>query len=191
MLRNLKNISKILIITLMLVSCKKETEKNPEFLKSTFDLKTDLINFKKKMTEQDTINIWFNHAVCTYEGAERIEITKKSDSIHIRTEYKEDTFDQHPQWTVVYEKQLSITDTLWKIEDFFKRNKNRQQSEEKEYGILQVSHKEHKIHYFTEGLGDLNRFMIDYFDTMKKIHPENKNNIYGLEIPETKLIKDE
>jgi hypothetical protein len=39
----------------------------------------DLTDFKKKMTDLDTIKIWFDHSICTYQGAERIEITKKSN----------------------------------------------------------------------------------------------------------------
>lgn len=181
-LHNLKNLLKILILTLILASCKKGTENKTELPKSDFSLKTDLTDFKNKMTELDTIKIWFNHSVCTYQGAERIEITKESDLINIRTEFKEDTFDQNPEWKIVYEKQMPITDTIWKMEEFFKRNIQRQKSEEKEYGTLQVSHNGIKIHYFTKGLVDLNRFMADYFETMKMLYPENKNNIYRVEI---------
>ena len=187
----MKNLLKILILTLILASCKKETEKKKELRKSEFNLKTDITDFKKKMTESDTIKIWFNHSVCTYQGAERIEITKKSDLIKIRTEFKEDTFDQNPEWKVVYEKQIPITDTIWKMEEFFKQNIKRQKPEEKEYGTLQVSCNKIKIHYFTKGLGDLNRFMADYFEIMKKLHPENKNNIYGVEIIKFEDVKDE
>lgn len=166
------------------MSCKKETEKKTEFPKSEFNLKTDLTDFKNKMTELDTIKFWFNHSVCTYQGYERIEITKKSDLIKIRTEYKEDTFDQNPEWKIVYEKLIPISDTIWEIEEFFKRNIQRQKSEEKEYGTLQVSHNGIKLHYLTNGLADLNRFMADYFEAMKKLHPENKGNIYGVETKE-------
>jgi hypothetical protein len=173
---------KIMILTLILVSCKKETEKKMESAKSEFNLNADITDFKKKITKLDTLKIWFNHSVCTYQGAERIEITKESDLIKIRTEFKEDTFEENPEWKVVYEKRIPITDTIWKIEEFFKRNIERQKSEEKEYGTLQVSHNGIKIHYFTKGLVDLNRFMAHYFETMKKLHPENKNNIYGVEI---------
>jgi hypothetical protein len=179
----LKNILKILILTIILVSCKKETGKKTELEKPEFNLKTDLTDFKKKMTESDTLKIWFNHSVCTYQGTERIEITKKSELIKIRTEYKEDTFEENPEWKVIYEKRISITDTIWKIEEFFKRNIERQKSEEKEYGTLQISlNNKNRIHYFTNGLSDLNRFMKDYFETMKMLHPENTDNIYGVEI---------
>ena len=178
----MKNLLKILILTLIFASCKKETE----LKKSEFNLKTDLTDFKNKMTESDTIKIWFNHSVCTYQGYERIEITKKSNLINIRTEFKEDIFDQNPEWKIVYEKELSVNDTIWKIEDFFKRNVQRQKSEENGYGTLQVSHNGIKVHYFTKELVDLNMFMADYFETMKEIHPENKNNIYGVEIENLK-----
>lgn len=174
----------IIFLIMILVSCKNETEQKAEFKKSEFSLKTDLTDFKNKMTELDTLKIWFNHSVCMYQGAERIEITRESDSIKIRTEYKEDTFKENPEWKFVYEKRISITDTIWRIEEFFKRNIERQKSDEKEYGTLQISHNGIKEHYFTNGLGDLNRFMADYFETMKKLYPENKNNIYGVEVIE-------
>ena len=176
---------KIMILTLILVSCKKETEKKMEF-----NLKADITDFKNKITELDTLKIWFNHSVCTYQGAERIEITKESDLIKIRTEFKEDTLEENPEWKVVYEKRIPITDTIWKIEEFFKRNIERQKSEEKEYGTLQVSHNGIKVHYFTKGLVDLNRFLADYYETMKMLHPENKNNIYGVEIIEIENINN-
>jgi hypothetical protein len=182
---------KIMILTLILVSCKKETEKKMESAKSEFNLNADITDFKKKITELDTLKIWFNHTVCTYQGAERIEITKESDLIKIRTEFKEDTFEENPEWKVVYEKRIPITDTIWKIEEFFKRNIERQKSEEKEYGTLQVSHNGNKIHYFSNGLNDLIEFQIDYYETMIKLHPENKNNIYGVEIVEIENINDE
>ena len=175
---------------MILASCKKETEKKAELKTSEFNIKTDITDFKKKMTELDTIKFWFNHSVCTYQGYERVEITRKSDLINIRTEFKDDTFDQSPEWKTIYEKQIPITDTIWKMEEFFKRNKTRQKLEEKEYGTLQVSHNGIKIHYFTKGLVDLNMFMAEYFETMKKIHPENKNNIYGIEIAEMDDLRD-
>lgn len=40
------------------------------------------------------------------------------------------------------------------------------------------------IGYSTDGLGDLNRFLADYYDTMRRIYPENKNGIYGVDIVE-------
>lgn len=186
----MKNLLKILTLTLIFASCKKEFKKKTELEKSRFNIKTDLTDFKNKMTESDTIKIWFNHSVCTYQGYERILITKKSNKINILTEFKEDTFVQNPEWKIVYKKQLPVNDTTWKIEKFFKKNVQRQDSQEKEFGTLQVSHNGIRIHYFTKGLIDLNIFMIDYFETMKVIHPENTNNIYGEEIIEIDNLND-
>jgi len=177
----------IIFLSIILVSCK--IEQKTEFAKSDFNIKTELTDFKNKMTELDTIKIWFDHSVCTYQGVERIEITKKSDSIKIRTEFKEETFNEIPEWKLVYEKKISKADSLWKIEEFFKRNVEKQKSEEKDYGTLQVSHNGIKVQYFTNGLVDLNRFMADYFKTMKSLHPENIDNIYGVEIEE--IINEE
>lgn len=186
----MKDLFKILILILILTSCKKETEKKTELTISKFNLKTDITDFKKKMTESDTIKVWFNHSVCTYQGTEQIEITKESDLIKIQTKFKESTFNENPEWEIVYEKRIPINDSIWKIEEFFKRNSKRQKSEEKEYGTLQISHNGDKIHYFTKGLVDLNKFMADYYETMKKLHPENKNNIYGVDIFEIENIKE-
>ena len=139
----------IIFLIMILVSCKNETEQKSVVAKTDFNIKTDLTDFKNKMNELDTIKIWFDHSVCTYQGVERIEITKKSDSIKIRTE-------------LVYEKKIPKTDSIWKIEEFFKRNIEKQKSEEKDYGTLQIAHNGIKVHYFTNGLVDLNRFMADY-----------------------------
>jgi PBP1b-binding outer membrane lipoprotein LpoB len=182
----LKNLLKILILTLILASCKKETESKTELPKSDFNLKTDLIDFKKKMTELDTIKIFFDHSVCTYEGYERIEITKKSDSIKVRTEFKELTFSENknPEWNLVYEKKLLETDTIWQFEKFIERNENRQNLESENRGILVITNKKDRISFSTDGLVDLNHFLEDYYLTMRKIYPENKNGIYGYELVE-------
>ena len=173
---------------MILASCKKETKIK---VQSGFNLKMDITDLKGKITELDTINIWFNHSVCSYHGYERIEITKDTDSLKIRTEFKEETFDENPKWKIVYEKKITVNDTNWKIEEFLKRNSNRLNSNEKKYGTLQISHNKIKLQYFTSGLGDLNKFMVDYFETMIKLHPENKNGIYGTEVLETKNISEE
>ncbi len=52
-----------------------------EIPKSSFNLKRDLSEFRTKMNESDTIKIWFDHSICTFQGYERIKISKKSDSI--------------------------------------------------------------------------------------------------------------
>ncbi|WP_299157046.1 hypothetical protein [uncultured Tenacibaculum sp.] len=174
----------LLILSFILTSCKKETNKKSI---PKFNLITDITNFKKKMSELDTIKIWFNHSVCTYRGVERVKITKESDSIKIRTEYKEQTFEKAPKWKLVFEKKIPSTDTIWKFEEFLIRNNKRQRL--KKLGTLQISHNKVKVHYTANGLADLNRFMADYYETMKILHPENKNGIYGIETIETEEIE--
>ncbi|MEY8868485.1 hypothetical protein AB9K24_03200 [Meridianimaribacter flavus] len=182
----MKNLLKILILTLILASCKKETKSKTELPKSNFNLKTDLIDFKKKMTDLDTIMVFFDHSVCTYEGYERIEITKNSDSIKVRSEFQELTFNENknPEWNLVYEKKISEKDTVWQLEKFIKRNANRRTSDKENRGILMIENKKDTIQFFTNGLVDLNRFLEDYYLTMRKIYPENKNGIYGYELVE-------
>lgn len=182
----LSSLLKLLILSFIFTSCKKETNKKTVPITPKFNLATDITRFKKKMSELDTIKIWFNHSICTYSGAERIEITKESDSLKIRTEYKEQTFEKNPKWELSYEKRIPITDTIWKFEEFLKRNNKRQKL--KKLGVLQISHNNIKLHYTTDGLVDLNRFMAAYFQTMKTLYPENKNGIYGVEAIETEGI---
>ena len=115
---------KIFLLCLLLLSCKEKPNNIAEIKQeiSDFNLKTDMTNFKKRMSEGDTIKIWFDHSVCSYQGAERIEITKESNQIKIRTDFKEGTLNQYPTWKLVYEKQIPVNDTLWKIEVFFTKN---------------------------------------------------------------------
>ncbi len=165
-----------------MVSCKQKTE----LPKSDFNLITDITDFKTKMTELDTIKVFFDHSVCTYEGYERIEITKQSDSIKVRTEFKELTFDENKnsEWNLIYEIKMSETDTIWQFDKFIERNSHRKISDDKKRGILIVEYKKDTVQFFTNGLVDLNRFLEDYYLTMRKIYPENKNGIYGYELVE-------
>lgn len=173
-----KTFLKILSIALLSIGCQKSIENKTEL--SKFNLDTDLLNFKSKMTEKDTLKIFINHSVCTYQGYERIEITKKSDSLKVISEFREDTFEQNPEWKVMYEKKIPITDTLWKFENFMKRNRDRQTSNTKDYGTIQVSHNQEKIHFFSEGLSDLNSLMEDYGKTMLKLYPEDSTYMYKM-----------
>ena len=178
---------------MIFVSCKKETEKQADIVKSDFNLKTDITDFKKKMTELDTIKIWFNHSVCTYEGYERMQITKKSGFIKIRSEYKGERLDYNPEWSVLYEKTLPETDTMWKFENFVQRNLHLLNTESEKRTILEIKHEKDTLRFKSDGgLAKLNLFLGDYYQTMRKIHPENKNNIYGVEAPTIhEIIEDE
>ncbi len=159
---------------------KTETEK-PTF---KFDLITDLTNFRQKMTELDTLTISFDHSVCTYQGYERIEITKQSDSINIVSNFKELTFEENSKWKKIYDRKISENDTIWKFEQFLKRNEKRKNTDQNKRGILMLTNKKDTISYSIDGLVDLNIFLADYYETMRKIYPENKNGIYGIEIVE-------
>ncbi|HIP47616.1 MAG TPA: hypothetical protein EYG92_01430 [Lutibacter sp.] len=170
----MKNLIKIVSLLIILVGCKNQTENITEQPKSNFNLEKDYAEFQTKMTELDTLKIWIGHSVCNYQGSEKIEITKKNGNIKIKTEYKEETFEKNPKWKVVYEKTISENDTIWNLGKFLKRNEKRLKSETKEFGILQIKHRKNKIQFYTHGLVDSNKFMSEYFETMIKIHPENK-----------------
>ncbi len=180
----MKKLIKIITILVVLVGCKNQTENITEQPKSNFNLEKDFAEFQTKMTELDTLNVWISHSVCTYQGNEKLEITKKNGNINIKAEYREETFEKNPEWKVIYEKTISENDTIWNFGKFLKRNEKRLKSDTKEYGMLQIKHKGNKIRFFTHGLVDLNRFMAEYFEIMIKIHPENKENIYGYELIE-------
>lgn len=174
----------ILIGLLIFISCKEKQTAEDEKHVSEFDLIADLTNFKQKMTELDTLTISFDHSVCTYQGYERIVITKKSDSISIVSNFKELTFKENPKWEKMYTRKVSEKDTVWEFEQFLKRNENRKNSDQNKRGILVLTNKKDTVRYSTNGLGDLNYFLADYYKTMRKIYPENKNGIYGVEIVE-------
>ena len=48
--------------------------------------------------------------------------------------------------------------------------------------ILTIKNEKDSINFYTDGLRELNNFITDYYLTMRKLHPENKNGIYGIEI---------
>jgi len=181
---NLKNLIKILILTFILNSCKKETPNRTLLTKSNFELKTDITNFKDKMSELDTIKFFMNHSVCSYFGFEKITITKKIDSIKVISEFNELTFDEKydPDWNLVFEKTISKTDSIWKFEKFISRNFKHINSDVSKHPILIIKNEKDTIIFYTDGLRELNDFIADYYLTMRKLHPENKNGIYGIEI---------
>ncbi|WP_236002965.1 hypothetical protein, partial [Luteirhabdus pelagi] len=174
----------ILIGLLIFVSCQTKQKAEKEKPISEFDLIADLTNFKQKMTELDTLTISFDHSVCIYQGYERIEITKQSDSIRIISNFKKLTFKENPNWERIYDRKISENDTIWNFEQFLKRNERRKNADQNKREILMLTNKKDTIRYSTDGLVDLNRFLTDYYDTMRKIYPENKNGIYGVDIVE-------
>ena len=180
-----KLVTKILFLAFIAIGCQENKQPNSDMAKinnsklSRFELRCDYNDFKTKMTELDTIKISFNHSVCTYEGYERIEITKQAELIKIKSEFKD---IENPEWHLVYSKNISTTDTIWKFGDFIERNKAKWTKKGENRRIIQISNKTDTIKMRTDGLVELNRFLTDYYSTMKELHPENKNNIYGNDI---------
>ena len=175
---------------MILASCKKGTENKTELNKSDFNLKTDYVNFKYKMSELDTIKIFIEHSICTSNAQERIEITKKVDSLKIKSEYFEATFNKNPKWELVYEKTISENDTVWDFGKFLLRNKKRMSSEKRKSGKIQIKHKNDTIQLFTNGLLDSFAFFEDFTFTTEKIYPEYINKIRPV-FKRTEMLKEE
>ncbi len=161
-----------------------EVEAEPEIQASAFDLKTDMVDFKNQMTELDTLNISFNHSMCMYNAYERLQITKASDSICIKSMFKDTTLGNDADWEKIYEKNVHASDTVWKFSEFVDRNKMREIPSENSRPVLIISAKKDTLRFYAEGLGEVSRFVIDYSTTMRALYPENTNNIYGVDIVE-------
>ena len=160
-------------------------------MKSNFNLNSDYANFKTKMTELDTIKVWVNHSVCTFQGYERLMITKKSDSIKILSEFK-DHDELNPKWEKVFEKSIVENDTTWNFGDFMERNINRLNSDSEKYPKIEIKNGEQKMKFITNGLGDLNTFMAEYGIMMRNLHEPKEKLIYGVPVlTETELIINE
>ena len=185
----MKNALKILILTLIFVSCKKETE--VELTESNFNLKKDYVELTNKMNEVDTIKVWMNLSQCTFQGIEKLTITRKKDSIKIQPEYAE-SMVVGTEFKKSHPIIISANDEKWKFNEFLKRNENRLVSDSLKYGQLQITLNNEKLNFFTNGLGDSGKFLIDYCNTMKNIMPKSDYHIYaGTEIiDETELITE-
>lgn len=179
------NISLLAFIT---IGCKesKQSEKDNiepnKSIRSDFNLKTDFANFKTRMTEMDTINVFIDHSVCTYQGYERLLITKKSDSIKVRSEFK-DYDRENADWVLIFEKMLPENDTIWDFGRFLKRNVNRLNSDLEEHAKIVIKNGGQQMRFVTDGLVDLNRFKADYDTTMRKLYEPTDKFIYGVPIP--------
>jgi hypothetical protein len=172
----LKNILKILIITLSFISCKTETK--TELPKSDFILKKDYAELTSRMTELDTIKVWMNLSQCMYQGIEKLQITRKGDSILIQPEFAESAI-VGTKFNKSEPILLSINDTIWKFNDFIKRNDNRLETDSLKYGRMQITLNKERLNFMTEGLGDSAKFMIEYCNTMKNIMPNSDYHIYA------------
>lgn len=155
--------------------------------KSDFNLLTDYSDFQNKMTELDTLKVWMSLSACMYQGTEKLTITKENDSILIESEFSHSFGDGE------FQKQqpikISKNDTIWNFGKFLYNNKSRLIANksgfenEDNYGTLQIMCGTTKIQFFTHGLNDLNKFIAEYSISMRNLNPENKNYIFGVEIP--------
>jgi hypothetical protein len=185
----LKNALKILILTLVFVSCKKETK--AELTESDFYLKKDYAELTNKMNEVDTIKVWMNLSQCTFQGIEKLTITRKNDSIKIQPEYAE-SMVVGTEFKKSHPIIISTSDEKWKFNEFLKRNEYRLISDSLKYGQLQIKLNNEKLNFFTNGLGDSGKFLIDYCNTMKNIMPESEYHIYaGIQIIEENKLTAE
>lgn len=186
--RNLKNLFKILILTLILTSCKEKSETKMELEESNFNLETDYADFLVKMTESDTLKVWMDFSVCMYFANEKLTISKKRDTIKIESEFEDTTFsDEEIIRKSVF--KISENDTLWKFGEFLSKNINRTVKPkdtlliENRFGRLQIKCNTSNIRFFAKGLGDINILIKDYCNTMRNLAPENENYIFGIDIP--------
>ena len=171
-----KTILNILILSSIFISCKSELK--TELPKSDFSLKSDYRELTKKMTELDTIKVWMNLSQHTYQGIEKLTITRKNDSLEIQPEFAESMI-VGTEFKKSKPITISVNDTIWKFNEFLKRNENRLQSDSLKYGRLQITLNSEKLNFFTHGLGDSGKFLIDYCNTMKNLMPESDNHIYA------------
>ena len=165
-------------------NAKPESEIEIETPTSRFDITADMIDFKEKMTELDTLHVSFNHSMCMYQAYERLQITKKSDSIRIKSMFKDAPLGNDTDWEKIYEKNVHASDTVWKFSEFLNRNKMLKKQGENAHPVLIISSKKDTLRFYAGGLGEISRFVIDYATTMRALYPENTNSIYGVDIVE-------
>ena len=152
--------------------------------KSKFSLIEDYRELTNKLTELDTIKVWMNLSQHVYQGIEKLTITRKKDSLKIQSEFAESMI-VGTEFKKSNPIMISVNDTIWKFNEFLKRNENRLQSDSLEHGRLQITLNLEKLNFFTHGLGDSGSFLIDYCNTMKNLIPESDHHIYaGTEIIE-------
>lgn len=166
----MKKLITIGILIIILASCKNEAKTEP--LVSNFNLKKDFLQLTHKMTALDTVKVWMDLSLCTSMGTEVLTLTRKNDSILIEQKYKEGL---NVGLEYKHEKSISISihDTLWKFNEFLKRNENKITTDTSKYGRLQISHNKSRIHFVTEKLGESGTFITDYSKIMSILNIDN------------------
>ncbi|NOX45471.1 MAG: hypothetical protein GXO89_00655 [Chlorobi bacterium] len=188
----LKNIKfKIFVLGIIIVGCQELHERRIVSAESDFNLIRDFADFQKKMNGLDTIMFWMDLSGCAYHYGERLTVTKSEDSIIIVNEYIEG-LDSGSKWINKSRTLVAVNDSIWDFGNFLSRNSNRLSIENKEFGTLVMYYKSDKLPFFTNGLGDKNRFIVDYYKTMFRVDSIYKDYILQeLEIIEEKPFKKE
>ncbi|WP_139170995.1 hypothetical protein [Lutibacter oricola] len=163
---------------LIMISCQsKLAEKENEFI-SDFDLKTDYLDFKIKMTEIDTIKIGMGVGSCMHQSAERLLITKQKDSIRIESSINEDLFNKKG-FNKFKEIVIHENDTTWKMGEFIEYYLAKSNDSLDSYPIYTISKDSTKIKIYTRGIINRDNIVADYCIVMKKIFPESEFHFYG------------
>ena len=158
------------------VSCK--TENKTELRKSDFILNKDYAELTSKMTELDTIKVWMNLSQCMFQGIEKLKITRQGDSIIIQPEFAESAI-VGTEFKKSESILISVSDTIWKFNDFIKKNEYRLETDSLKYGRMQITLNKKRLNFMTDGLGDSAKFMVEYCNMMKNIMPESDYHIYA------------
>ena len=167
---------KILILLLIFTSCK--TEEKIEIPKSNFNLKNDFASLTHKITELDTIKVWTNLSLCTYQGVEKLKITRKGDSLKIEQQFAESMI-LGAEYINSKPILIHINDTIWKFNAFLKRQSHRLETDSLQYGRLRITCNKKRLNFMTGRIGDTAKFLTDYCNTMMNLMPESENHIFA------------
>ena len=165
-------------MSLLVFSCNVKTNDETEILKSDFKLKSDFTELTKKMTKLDTIKIWANLSSCMWMCTEKMILTKSNDSLIIDLKVIQ-MRDPEVSETI----KIHINDSIWNFNKFLNNNKDRLlKTTERNEINLSIRHKSDSIDFYTGNLGDLNRFIQDYYKSMFILKPKNKAYEFMLEL---------
>ena len=173
----------LLFSSLTLISCNNKSKTKYSESKSDFNLITDYMEFQKKMNDKDTINVWIAIPSCFPPiRVEKLTVSKENKLITINTSINNDI--QKSNIFVEHSKVIiSENDTVWKFEQFLKRNTFRTKTiTNKKMGAIQLKYKSQKIHFFTKNKAEHNKLIMDYSETMKRINPYAETYLDEIEI---------
>ena len=97
---------------------------------------------------------------------------KETDSLKILLYFKESALSDKgyvEQKTI----KISVNDTTWNFGKFLAENKFRTKPNEKNFPDFAIYSDTAKLYFYTYGLADLNRFIMDYSIAMRRLDPEN------------------